>query len=143
NLSLKTSTANQPTVELSEPDTPTQPKSFSHNDQPFPLSQLIQQNSLKTLGAKPLKLHGHPVEVLVKLNQAQGNSFQVHAKTQTPDWLPKPESWYFFEPGLVTLGIKPDTDWSQYQRVCQLVFKESQLISRFIKQGEITVEEGR
>ena len=109
------------------------------------MSELIISNPEKTLGSKVIKEHGHSVEILVKLNQAKGNSYQVHAKAKTSEssWIPKPESWYFLEPGLVTLGLKKDKDWQEYKKVCELIYKESKLISSFIEQGEITVEEGR
>lgn len=61
--------------------------------------------------------------LLVKMNQAYGNSFQLHIKPGVthPHWKPKPESWYYFEPGLVTFGIKNGIEIDEYKRMCHAV----------------------
>ncbi len=97
--------------------------SGSVNDRTTPLESvalidLITQNPKQTLGAINQQRYGTFMHLLIKFTQAKGNSFQLHIKdgTKHPNWKPKPESWYFFEPGFVTLGVKPFTDWAQYQK---------------------------
>ena len=104
NLSLLTSSADKnfspeitDTKKVYEPTTP------------------INSLSLKDLIAQ--EPAGPTMQLLIKFTQALGNSFQLHIKdgTQHDKWKPKPESWYYFEPGLATLGVKSDINWQQYE----------------------------
>ena len=60
---------------------------------------------------------------LIKFTQAKGNSFQLHIPQGVTDshWHPKAESWYFFEKGKITFGIKQGKNMSQYKEVCLLI----------------------
>jgi len=80
--------------------------------------------------------------LLLKMNQAYGNSFQLHIKPGTvhPYWKPKPESWYYFEPGLVTFGLKKDININEYKAACHLVNNEMNRLSNVIRAGELTLE---
>lgn len=144
-LSLKRHTRKSPSIELAGASTPDDPERIYTNDKPFAISTLIAQDSVSVLGKEAIAKHGGSIELMIKLNQAKGNSYQVHAKKKTADnnWLPKPESWYFFEPGLVTLGLNPKKSWREYQLICQLIEKEARLISKNILQGNVEVEWGR
>lgn len=81
--------------------------------------------------------------MLLKMNQAYGNSFQLHIKPGVvdPHWKPKPESWYYFEPGLVSFGIKKGIDIEEYKKTCILVDNEMNRLSMLVKSGEMTLED--
>lgn len=83
--------------------------------------------------------------LLLKMNQAYGNSFQLHIKpNQThPHWKPKPESWYYFEPGLVTFGIKEGIDVNEYKNVCLAVQAEMKRLSAEVHAGNMPVDQAR
>jgi hypothetical protein len=103
NLSLLESTDDPDFAgELTDSDTVAKPTHPAHS---IALAKLIK---------------GTKIHLLIKYTQALGNSFQTHIKdgVKDPDWLPKPESWYYFEPGLITLGVKPNTDWDAYRAAC-------------------------
>lgn len=144
-LSLKKQTLHNPSIDLATPSTPDDPERLYFNDEPFSVSQLIVEDPEKVLGRKVLDEHGHSVEIMIKFTQAKGNSYQVHASNPEPEsrWLPKPESWYYLEPGLATLGLKDVTNWREYKQVCELIYEESKLISKAIVQQNISLEEGR
>lgn len=80
--------------------------------------------------------------LLLKMNQAYGNSFQLHIKPGVvhPHWKPKPESWYYFEPGLVSFGIKEGKNVDEYKKVCHLVDQEMNRLSMLVKAGEMNIE---
>ena len=87
------------------------------------LQNLISEDPEAILGVETVNKFGSTMQLLIKFTQALGNSFQLHVKdgTQHDKWKPKPESWYYFEPGLATLGAKPDVNWQLYeQTVTQL-----------------------
>jgi len=142
-LSLKNHTLHNPSVDLAQADDPGDPERFYDQDTPFSIGELIVEDPKKVLGEKVLQEHGHSVEIMIKFTQAKGNSYQVHSQSETENWLPKPESWYFFEKGLATLGLNPKTDWQEYKRICGLIYKEAQLISKAVVQEILTLEEGK
>lgn len=84
----------------------------------LPLHSLIASDPVGVLGAKVVTTYGPTMPLLVKFTQALGNSFQIHSKSSIVHsrWKSKPESWYYFEPGLTTCGVKPETDWNEYQK---------------------------
>ncbi len=143
NLSTKTSTKNLPTIEMGDSKTPQKAKSYSKNDQPFSINQLIKLDPVKVLGKRSIKLFGPQIKTLIKYTQAKGNSYQIHVKKKTDKWLPKPESWYYLEPGLVTLGVKSTTDWQQYQLTCQKINQLAIELSLQIKTNKISLELAR
>ncbi len=85
----------------------------------IPLSKLIKEDPEGILGKSIYEKYGGKMFLLIKFTQALGNSFQIHIRDGEthPRWKPKPESWYYFEPGLITLGVKKDTIWVDYQKV--------------------------
>lgn len=85
------------------------------------LADLIAANPQAVLGTAQKDALG--IKLLIKFTQALGNSFQLHVKEGVSDtyWKSKPESWYFFEPGSITLGVKRSINWEEYEnKVSQL-----------------------
>lgn len=144
-LSSKTSTQNSPSVELGDPHNPKQARLVAAQDTVTNLQQIINLDPVAVLGSKVYQKHGASMKVLIKFTQAKGNSYQIHIKQQHDgvDWLPKPESWYYLEPGVVTLGVKPDADWNEYKRVCHLINDKAKQISLQISTEQLTLEQGR
>lgn len=81
--------------------------------------------------------------LLIKFTQAKGNSFQLHKKPEVedPEWLPKAESWYFFENGYITFGLKAGMPVEAYKKTCEEIDVAMQELSKKILAKEITVEE--
>ncbi len=81
--------------------------------------------------------------LLIKINQAAGNSFQLHVPPEKEDekWKAKPESWYFLEKGYVTLGVKPGVDIETYKQVCIEINGFMTDLSARVRQNLITREE--
>lgn len=105
------------------------------------LRVIIDQDPLDVLGEKALNKYGKQMRILIKFTQAKGNSFQLHVKEKDQGrWRYKPESWYFFEKGLITLGIKKGTDLKKYKDSCNAVNLEMQKISRDLKAKKITYD---
>jgi len=86
-----------------------------------------------------------PPGLLIKINQSLGNSFQLHAKPDTSDprWKPKAESWYYFEPGLLTFGVRKGTDLDEYKNTCKRIEKFMQELSIKIKNNELSLDDAR
>jgi len=82
---------------------------------------------------------------LIKFTQALGNSFQVHIKAGLKHdvWKPKPESWYYFEPGLITLGVKPGVDWVEYQAAVTTVQSEVSALGEQVQAGSLSYAEAQ
>ncbi len=74
---------------------------------------------------------------LIKFTQAKGNSFQLHIKptTHDPYWQPKAESWYYFENGKITFGVKKGASMEAYQSTCLVIEKKMKELSALILQG--------
>lgn len=108
------------------------------------LSDLIKQNPSEILGEKIFEKFGK-MPLLIKLNQALGNSFQLHTKTgQThPRWKAKPESWYFLEDGYISCGIQKNADVAAYKQICVNIEGKMRKLSRAVKSGEKTVDQAR
>lgn len=89
-------------------------------------------------------LYGQTIP-LIKLNQASGNSFQLHIKPaiKSDRWQPKPESWYYLEDGAVTFGIRKGADIEQYKKTCHDINDYMKSLSASINRGEKTVEDAR
>lgn len=83
--------------------------------------------------------------LLIKINQALGNSFQLHIRPdeKSDKWLPKPESWYFLENGFISLGIKEGISVEQYKKTCLEIYHYMQNISQLIQKNELSLEEAR
>lgn len=109
------------------------------------MSDLIQSAPLEVLGKAIVNKYGPKMHLLIKFTQAQGNSFQLHVKEDTPNtvWLAKPESWYYFEPGFITLGVKNTTDWNEYQSSANDLQNELLSISIKVKDGKLTLKDAQ
>ncbi len=108
------------------------------------LSQLIDQDPKGILGENVMNKFGK-MPLLIKLNQAAGNSFQLHVKPGTVHerWKPKPESWYFLEPGYISCGLKPGTNIAEYKKVCVLINDTMKRLSEDVQSGAKTVVQAR
>jgi hypothetical protein len=83
--------------------------------------------------------------LLIKVNQANGNSFQIHIRTgdQSAHWKPKPESWYFLEPGDITFGIQNNTNLGTYRDICEQIDAGMHDLSAKVKDGKLSLAEAR
>jgi len=129
----------------------------------YALSQLIESDAAGVLGKVVLERYGSQMPLLLKLNQALGNSFQLHIKLtqEIPDvvarakqnpyaqpqqiggWLAKPESWYYLRPGLATLGLKSDANLKEYEAACQSIDARMHALSVEIKRKKLSREEAQ
>lgn len=82
---------------------------------------------------------------LIKFTQAKGNSFQLHKKPDNADlnWQPKAESWYYFEPGKITFGIRPQADMDEYKNVCKEIETKMKELSARVQSKQISADEAR
>lgn len=109
------------------------------------LSELISDNAIGILGKSIVDMYGAKMPLLLKFTQALGNSFQLHvpAETKNDRWKEKPESWYYFEPGLMTCGIKSDTDWDAYKNDVTQVDENMQTISTQVRTGTLPYDQAK
>jgi len=135
-LSPKLSTKYNPPVLLSQSDS--KPLLLGDSTKHFPISKLTDSNPPAVLGKKATNQFGKKLNLLIKLTQAKGNSFQLHVAKPVDNWQPKPESWFFLSPGLVTLGIKPDIDWNVFREVLNQIDKKAHYLSDQIIQNKLT-----
>lgn len=117
----------------------------SHPANSVALSDLIAHSPAGTLGQPIIESRGSNLNLLIKYTQALGNSFQTHIKdgVKHPKWLPKPESWYYFEPGLVTLGVKPGINWDAYQAACVAIHEGMTAISNKVQTGSLSYDDAQ
>jgi mannose-6-phosphate isomerase class I len=110
-----------------------------------PLDHLVSASPEKVLGKSVVANRGPSIKLLIKYTQALGNSFQVHIKDGATDpvWKPKPESWYYFEPGLITLGVKAGIDWQAYEDAATAIEEDFQKLSQLVKTGKLTFENAK
>lgn len=108
------------------------------------LADLVKADPESVLGPK-LMLKTHTMDLLIKINQAFGNSFQLHIKpgVKSDRWEPKPESWYYLEDGQITFGLNPATKVDEYKRACHAINDMMKTLSRSVKSGEKTLEEAK
>ncbi|MFA9288387.1 MAG: hypothetical protein ACEQSA_00710 [Weeksellaceae bacterium] len=107
------------------------------------LTELTQQDPETILGTN---LKDHTVmPLLIKLNQAAGNSFQLHVKPgqQHERWQPKPESWYFLEDGYISCGVNPDKNVENYKKCCLAIEALMKDLSQQVQAGTLTIAEAR
>jgi hypothetical protein len=108
---------------------------------------VIFKKVAENLGEKLLGPAGlrQPTTLLIKINHAYGNSFQLHIKPSEHDshWQPKAESWYYFEDGLVSCGIKKGINIEEYKKVCHEINNKMIELSEKIKKDEITFEDAK
>lgn len=117
---------------------------LNKNEDYINLEELVKQKPTEILGEKVVERF-NKMPLLIKLNHAAGNSFQLHAKAKTihPRWQSKPESWYYLEDGLVTFGIKKGIEIDNYQKICLEIDDFMKSLSQQIKDRKITVEEAK
>ncbi len=108
------------------------------------LSQLINTDPKGVLGEK-VYLQIGKMPLLIKLNQAAGNSFQLHIKPNTHHarWRPKPESWYFLEPGYISCGIKPDINIGAYKKTCIDINETMKQLSNQVKEKSLSLQQAQ
>ncbi|MCA9385997.1 hypothetical protein KC717_05105, partial [Candidatus Dojkabacteria bacterium] len=82
-------------------------------------------------------------EILIKFTQAKGNSYQIHSKFKSGDYLPKQESWYFFAKGKITLGLREGVDVKQYQAICESIYEKTQELSKAVQKKKMKVDDAR
>lgn len=109
------------------------------------LQSLIDQDPPGILGKRVAEKHANRMKVLIKFTQAKGNSFQVHVRSseKVSEWKPKPESWYFFEKGKVTLGLSSPLRIEEYKHVCKEIEAKANDVSARVKASSLTIEDGR
>ncbi len=109
------------------------------------LQQLILDDPINILGQRIVETYGPSMHLLLKFTQALGNSFQLHIPdgTKSTRWKAKPESWYYFEDGLITCGVKKDTNWQEYQQGVTELDQEIQKISENVRGGSLPYEDAR
>jgi len=80
---------------------------------------------------------------LIKFTQAKGNSFQIHIPQGIHNsfWHPKAESWYFFEDGKMTFGIKKGINTDKYKEICLLIDAEMKRLSKEVEKKIISKEQ--
>lgn len=112
----------------------------THVEHAVALADLVAASAVETLGQEILDARGPRLNLLLKYTQALGNSYQAHIKdgTQHPTYLPKPESWYYFEPGLVTLGVKTGANWDTYRTACEAIEKGILELGAQVKSGALS-----
>lgn len=83
--------------------------------------------------------------LLIKFTQAAGNSFQLHVKPGTVHdrWKPKPESWYYFEDGYVSCGVKPGVDIGRYRDTCLEIEKMMKDFSAKVKNSDMSISDAQ
>lgn len=109
------------------------------------LKSVIDQDPAGVLGQRVVEIDGAEMKTLIKFTQARNNSYQVHVKPKEAfgQWQAKPESWYFLEKGLATLGLQANTDVVEYHRRCQEIDTFAQQLSHRVKNGELSVDQAR
>lgn len=121
--------------------------SFTGDDQAekaLSLKKLIAQDPQEVLGPTIYeKYEGMPL--LIKFTQALGNSFQLHKKSSAKSsrWISKAESWYYFEPGRITLGIRKGIDLTAYKACCKRIEETMSGMSEKVRSGAVFLEQGR
>jgi mannose-6-phosphate isomerase class I len=83
--------------------------------------------------------------LLIKLNQALGNSFQLHIpyEIKSDRWIPKPETWFYFEDGLASMGLKAGADVAAYKKTCLEIERQMQELSAKVRSGALPLDEAR
>jgi mannose-6-phosphate isomerase class I len=134
-------------IEIGDPDhaeTDARYFSLTKRDGYMDLADLIAQDPEGILGSYVYKTYGI-MPLLIKINHAKGNSFQLHIKPDRHSdvWKPKAESWYYLENGLLTYGLKKGTSVEKYKQCCIAINDYMTGISRDIMDKKISLEEGK
>ena len=115
------------------------------NGRKIALNNLLHDHAEEILGSKVLHHYGLKMPLLIKLTQAKGNSYQIHLKHGVchPHWKPKAEAWYYLDRGLITLGIKPDINWADYEKTVRVIATKMEALSQQLKKNKLAIEEAR
>lgn len=134
-------------IEMGDPKTGKTTSIIGNTDAIFSLQSLIDQNPEEVLGTKAVNVHGKRMNVLIKFTQAKGNSFQVHVSPgkEFGHWKPKPESWYYFEPGKATVGLNNPTPerLTAYKHACAMIETLAAALQLEVSSGKRTVDEAK
>jgi mannose-6-phosphate isomerase class I len=117
---------------------------ISQNSKYVNIGSMIRESADAILG--PSLSHTYPgVPILIKFTQALGNSFQLHVreKDASARWKPKPESWYFFEEGYITLGLNTKSSVSEYMTVCVAIDTKMHELSEGVLKSRIPLASAR
>lgn len=111
----------------------------------FSLRELIAESPEAILGRDVVTVHGSELNLLIKLTQAKGNSFQVHLPegTTLKHWRPKPEAWFYLGPGLFTFGLRAGRRYEEFSSALLQIDRVMQDLSREVTEGRLTVEAAR
>lgn len=117
----------------------------SKREHSVPVAHLISEDAAAVLGNRIVKQYGMSMHLLLKYTQALGNSFQLHIPDgiTNPKWKPKPESWYYFEPGLITCGVKKGVSWEAYKHAMLELDARMHEIARSVSQGELAYDDAK
>lgn len=109
------------------------------------LTDLIAADPDAALGKRIVSTYGATMHLLLKFTQALGNSFQLHIPdgVKNDHWKPKPESWYYFEPGLITCGIREGADWGAYEGAVTKLDTEMQAVALRVRDGSLSYEDAK
>lgn len=114
-------------------------------DNSVSLARLIASSPEAVLGKKIVEKYGSSMHLLLKFTQALGNSFQLHVSDGVvhPRWKSKPESWYYFEKGLITCGVKSPSLWAEYQKAVTALDRDIQAVAAMLKHNTRSYEDAQ
>lgn len=130
-------------VALADPKNPMEKSALSEEGSRVSLQSIIDRDPAAVLGETALSKHGAKIGVLIKFTQAQSNSYQLHVRQQAGQWMPKPESWYFLEPGIVTLGVASPDAWGAYEARCKEIEAYGLSLSQEVHASKVTVSDAQ
>ena len=109
------------------------------------LEQIITASPEEILGDKVVAQHGSTLNLLIKLTQAKGNSFQVHLPEgdHLKHWQPKPEAWFYLGPGLYTFGLNQGTSYADFSTALKSIDRKMHELSEKVIAGKLDVDEAR
>lgn len=109
------------------------------------LNQIINEDPIKVLGKDIVSRFGTQMRLLLKFTQALGNSFQLHVPVSTSHdrWKPKPESWYYFEPGLITCGVKNHASWLEYELAIKGLDAQVQNLAKKVQNNDLDYDKAK
>ena len=101
------------------------------------------QFSLETKDTVPISFFAEKRPFpLIKFTQAKGNSFQLHVKPEekNANWHSKAESWYFFDDGKITFGVKKGIQIEKYKNTCHEIDNKMKELSVLVTQKKLALE---
>lgn len=115
------------------------------NGKQIPINNLLTGHGPEILGRSVFERFGPKMPLLLKLTQAKDNSYQIHLphRVKHPRWQPKAEAWYYFETGLLTLGVKENISWNDYEKTVKAVQAKMETLSRQAGAGKLQLDEAR